>query len=206
MNCVECKKRDKKIKILQHQLSIFKQKCRELQNKLNELIAHPTMLAGIRGEELIANIAKAARAKQGAPYDIKLKNGEKVEVKFSKITYPNRTNSKRWVWNGITGERGDKGYDYLVLIGEKDNEYYKYEDDNSNYIFFLLRKKDIKQVIAPRGKRGYIFLNILPQTTRSPYGKKLWEFKVSKEEIYNFFENIKVTSQKVRANSKNGEK
>lgn len=187
-----CTSRDKKIELLKRQIAILKQTNKNLSTQLRELLTHSTMAAGIKGEKLIIDIAQGTKAKKNAPHDIKLKDGSKVEVKYSRLTYPvNSSSSCRWVWNGILGERKEKDYDYLVLIGDKDNIYHKYEDDDSPYVYFLLRKKDVAQIIALGGRRGFIFLTILPHKTRSVC-KNLWKFKKSATEMRKFFDQLVV--------------
>jgi len=121
-----------------------------------------------------------------------LKDGSKVEVKYSRLSYPNPTKSStcRWVWNGVTGVRNEKDYDYLVLIGEKDNSKHKFEEDDSPYVFFLLTKDDISQIVAPGGHRGFVFLSIIRNTTRGVC-KALWNFKKKADYMHNFFDQLK---------------
>ncbi len=51
MSCPDRASQNKKIKLLEDQILL-------LQRKNNELLTHPTMAAGIRGEKLIIRIAQ----------------------------------------------------------------------------------------------------------------------------------------------------
>ena len=81
MHCKGCRDRDDKIHLLE-------QANNALSTKLAELLQHQTMLSGIKGEKLILAIVKGMSTGRGAPHDIKLSGGEKVEVKYSRITEP----------------------------------------------------------------------------------------------------------------------
>jgi len=191
MTCKGCQDRDKRIRLLNLQISILQESNRNLSRKLNELLKHDTMLAGLKGEKLILDIAKGTSTKRGTPYDIKLHNGLKVEVKYSRVTEPvHGSTCRRWVWNGVIGEKHAKDYDILVLIGEKDGEYHKFEDDNSNFVYFILKKDDIRKMVVPGGKRGWIALNLNPNTTRSPFSKFLWKYKMAANKAIDFFNQL----------------
>lgn len=81
-------------------------------------------------------------------HDITLKDGTRVEVKFSKLNTPNlKTSTKRWNWSKPFGWK-DKGkeYDFLLLIGEKDQRFKEYDIDDSPYVFFLIPYNKIREI------------------------------------------------------------
>lgn len=186
-----CEDRDKKIQLLERQVAILQESNYVLAWKLDELLQHHTILAGLKGEKLILEIAKGSTTKKNASYDIRLSSGGKVEVKYSRTSEPNPgTPTCRWVWNGLAGERQGKDYDVLVLIGDKDGAYHKFEEDESSFVYFILNKGDVSKIMNPGGRRGWVALNINPSTTRSIYSKQLWQYKVSAQQARDFFDQL----------------
>lgn len=193
MTCNGCQDRDNRIRLLEHQIRILQQSNQNLSRRLEELLKHPTMLAGIKGEKLILEIAKGTTTKRGAPYDIRMHYGAKVEVKYSRITEPKPGSpTKRWVWSGLLGERDGKNYDILVLIGDKDGEYHNFEEDDSNFVYFILNKDDIRKMTVSGNKRGWVALNLNPRKGWSAAKKSLWKFKMSAKGAKEFFEQLVV--------------
>ena len=189
-NCRGCEDRDLIIASLKRDL-------KELRGKLEwfETKAHPTMVTGIRGEKLVVKITGGWRTPSGWPHDIKMANGQKVEVKTSKIGSPHRSRSasRRWTWGKILGAGGRKDFDWILLLGEKDRDYQG--DDNDAYVYFILNKDDIRSVIT---NGGNIHLNIDPRTTRSPSGMRLWkQFRTKSADMPKFWNNVKALDSKI---------
>ncbi len=72
-------------------------------------------------------------------YDVETENGKHIEVKLSKVDIQP---SKRWVWSNVLGR---KVYDYLVLVGEKDERWLKQYPD-LDYVFFLVPRNAVPEV------------------------------------------------------------
>jgi len=188
MTCKSCQERIKEIRLLNQQITILREQNQKLNRKLKELLQHPSMLAGIKGERLILEFTKGKTTKKCAPYDIRTQDGKRIEVKYSNISCPVlKSTTKRWVWCGLFGERDAKDYDFLVLIGDKDGEHHIFEEDNSNFVYFILTKDNIKEIATTKQKRGWIALNINPKTGWSR-AKMLWKYKVSADEAKKFFD------------------
>ena len=70
-----------------------------------------------------------------------------MEVKFSKLTVAvskRKTKTYRWNWAKVFGDKGNKVFDRLILVGEVHKECaYYYKDKNSPYIFFDIPYSEI---------------------------------------------------------------
>lgn len=183
-SCHRCLLRDKRIQKLKLQLL-------NLQKKYDEIASHPMLRAGLQGENLIVRIAKGKKSKNGASFDLKLRNGDRVEVKYSKPTIPvPGYPCRRWVWSRVFGNKRMKRYEYLVLIGEKPESDEEGQQSNKNrFVYFLLKKNEVNKVVAPGNKTGHITL-VLTKRTRSKQGLNLWEFQKNLKEMKCFFNNI----------------
>jgi hypothetical protein len=182
--CKKCKEKDEIIK--------------QQQRLIDELLNHPTMLAGIRGEKLILDITQGIPTKRGTSFDLKTPSGMKVEVKYSRVTYPVIGHPcKRWVWGGLLRKKGEKDYDILVLLGEKDGKFHKFEDDGSSFVFFILTKSDVKKVIRNKKGRGNISLNLNPNPISwKSHERNLWKYRVSPKEAKKFLESLRLQNTK----------
>ncbi len=176
-NCKSCARKKKKIIEL-------KSLNTELENKINELTNTSKLLVGIRGEDLILRLSKGTKSNIQETFDITLQNGDKLEVKYARIHIPVKTSTtKRWSWMRVLGSGNKKDYKWLVLVAEKDNKYQSYNEDNSNFLFFLLSRKDVEELLTGPKHGGQILLSTNPKTTRSPKAKKLWTLRKTPQQI-----------------------
>lgn len=185
MHCAKCLKKDKEIAKLT-------QRIKEIDSKFYELSSHPKMIAGLKGESLIVRIAKGEKSKHNASYDVRLKDGSKVEVKLANLHTPNPVSpTARWIWHRIFGNKKMKDYRYLVLIGEKDTRYQPIDDDNSLFVFFLLDSYQIVNVIT-NDPRGTIYLTTNPRKIheQNRRGRFLWSCRKNLQEMEKFFEKV----------------
>ena len=191
--CRRCLLRDKRIQKLKLQLL-------NLQNKHDEVVSHPMLRAGLQGEDLIVRLAKGRKSKNGASFDLKLRNGDRVEVKYSKPTIPAPGYPcRRWVWNRVFGNKRMKRYEYLVLIGEKPESDEEGQASNKKrLVYFLLKKSEVNKVVAPGNKTGLINL-VLTKKTRSKQGLNLWEYQKNLKEMKSFFNNIIIDQKHIAA-------
>lgn len=174
-----------------HECNACKEKdfiIKQQQQLIDELMNHPTILAGIKGEKLILDLTGGKFTPKGASHDLSTPSGLKVEVKLSRVTHPVKGHQcARWVWGGLLRKKGEKDYDILVLLGEKDGKIHKVEDDGSSFIFFILSKEDVKKVIRNTKGRGNISLNIVPNPASwKHHVRNLWEFRVTYHEALEF--------------------
>ncbi len=118
----------------------LRQQVAHLKAELAILKQHPTLAAGIRGEQLFADALNGKLSVANAGHDIRLPGGSILEVKTSALNRPVlKTSSRRWAWAKVMGSSGKKLYDYLLLIGEADDRFRAaYKDPVSPYVFFLV--------------------------------------------------------------------
>jgi len=188
--CKNCAKLAKKIDELE-------EKVLQLKRVVKYHKSHPTLDKGLRGEKFILSLIKGKTLTgQNAASDIELKNGKKVEVKFSSLNKVGKTTTKRWTWARIYGgrKRREKDWDYLILVGEKDRYYYTYEEDNSPYVYFLLDRKAARRVIG-ESKSDMVNLTLSQNYHSSSQGKKLLDYKRTPKEIEALFKKLKLNSK-----------
>ncbi len=165
----------------------LKKRVAELEQELAFLKTHPTILQGLKGETLVAQLTGGALTKYAESHDIELGNSVRVEVKFSKLNKPDRRSAtRRWNWSKPLGWR-DKGkvFDFLLLIGEKDPNFLaQYPDDSSPYVFFLIPKDHVQSVVT---KGGIIGASVQMTTNLSralsPASTALKAFMVSMDQV-----------------------
>lgn len=179
---------------LRKTISFLQKQNKYLKSKLRE-VAHPTIRAGIHGEELLIRLVKGAKSKKNASYDLKLKNGRRVEVKYSNLTsatsYKNKT-YLRWTWSGLIAGPYNvkkKQYSYLVLIGENRGRH-KIGADRSHRTYFLLPKQAIKSIVDPKDHRGHINFFPLPGKQSNDRRDKLLKYRKTKSQIMIFFKQV----------------
>jgi hypothetical protein len=72
------------------------QECNEELQRLRGLTLYPTLLQGMKGETLVAKATGGEPTNYGCPHDLQVKNGDRLEVKYSKLARPNSSKAKRW--------------------------------------------------------------------------------------------------------------
>ncbi|MFC7556654.1 hypothetical protein ACFQU7_37180 [Pseudoroseomonas wenyumeiae] len=92
-----------------------------------------------------------------ASYDVSTNSGSKIEVKYVKVNqkYKDNPDHKRWAWGKIFGESGAKNFDYLCLVGERDERYISdYKDPTSPYVMFCVPFEEVSDLtMAMNGGR-----------------------------------------------------
>ncbi|QXB53466.1 hypothetical protein [Aeromonas sp. FDAARGOS 1415] len=138
---------------LENENRMLRERVKQLENEIAFLRTHPVFLQGLKGESIVSKLTGGAFTEFAASHDLKIGSTVKVEVKFSKLNTPNKgRDTRRWNWSKLLGWK-DKGkdYDFLVLVGEKDWRYPEQYLDQSPYVFFLIPKAQISEIIT-RGK------------------------------------------------------
>lgn len=83
-----------------------------------------------------------------AGYDVVARSGARIEVKFSKLNQPNKVrDSFRWNWTNILGNASAlrKDYDYLVLVGQKDDRFAgDYPIIDGAFVVFAIHRDEIE--------------------------------------------------------------
>lgn len=182
------------IAALQRENSALRSKVKELEERVTFLTTHAALRAGIVGEQLISQIVDGVRTSYAAQHDIVGKDGSRIEVKYARLNCadPGATSTKRWPWGKIFGEGGDKDYDFLVLIGERDERYARlYKDPLSPFVLFVLPFANIEPFTMSMngGRYRAIQLSSNPSSARLGHrAKRLFtEFQVTPAELSSRF-------------------
>ncbi len=132
-----------KLELIKKTIRDLRKENAALKKRLSVLENHPSMVQGIRGETIVSKLLNGEITKHNSSFDINLPTkGILLEIKFSALNDAVRKSksenkTKRWAWSKPFGESGQKVFDRLVLIGEKDQRYHNlYENNNCPYIFF----------------------------------------------------------------------
>jgi hypothetical protein len=181
LHCARCDSLEAKLAHLENEYAVAKA-------QLDFLKSHKTLAAGVAGETLIAAALNGTTMKFGAPHDVLASdNVTKVEVKLAKLNLAVRGQpTMRWNWGKISGESGNKDYDYIILIGEKDPRFSSlYLDKNSPYVFFLLTMEQALQITIPQNGGRYrgIQLTTDPSPRTSKASVLFTEFQTTYEDL-----------------------
>jgi hypothetical protein len=165
---------------------------KELESQLQFLTSHRTLATGISGETLVSKIIDGNVTSYAAPFDILDKSGQRIEVKYAKLnSTAGGTKTKRWAWGKIFGEGGVKDFDFLLLIGEKDQRWASfYKDKVSPFVFFCIPKEKIFALTMPMngGRYRAIQLTSNPETARRSKGAALFdEFQITESDLVERF-------------------
>jgi hypothetical protein len=136
------------------------------------------------GEDRIAELVGGRGRGHPSSFDVIARNGVRIEVKTSMLTgvTPNAP-TKRWAWMRILGQDGRKKYDYLVLLGLRDDRFMnQYADPKSPYVMFVVPWRDVPKVTM--GKRHVqIQLTTNPSTVK-PRGRLLFtKYQVTEAQL-----------------------
>jgi hypothetical protein len=106
----------------------------------------PTLAQALKGQTLILNLTGGVPTGYKDPHDVTLKNGDRLEVKYSHVNLQKKTKTKRWVWHSVLGSAYNKKYDYLVLVGEKDLLHEHQYPADLSFVFFLVSRSDVDHI------------------------------------------------------------
>jgi len=181
--CKGCLIRSKKIEVLEKEIGLLKR-------KLKHFTTTSKSAKGRRAELwILSQIRGGALTENGAASDICLRNGKKIEVKYSSLTTPvKHSKTRRWNWDRVLGNSRKKDWNYLILVGEKDDIHYRYEEDNSPFVYFLFNKRTIKSVITPGNPSGHIALTLNPKS--SERSKRILKYRMTAKEIEKFLKQL----------------
>jgi hypothetical protein len=168
-------------------VEILRNRIRQLEREVEFLRFHPALSQGLKGERLICDLTEGLVTKLNSSFDLTSKSGLKVEIKFSKLHTPEKAapNTKRWTWSKPLGwlDKG-KDYDYLILVGEKDDRYPQQYLDASPYVAFMIPIGLVPN-IATSGRAIGANVNLTTnlRSVRSPASKIIIENMKSMELI-----------------------
>jgi hypothetical protein len=157
-----------------------------LRKKVAFFENHSSISQGIRGETLVALLIDGCISKDGSSYDVSSGKGLiRIEVKYSKLNVAVQLRpTKRWNWAKPFGESGDKEYDRLILIGEKDRRYFDaYLDKETPYIIFDVPYEEVPELATKSSRHGFpkahITLTSNPETARSKASPLFYKYQIT---------------------------
>jgi len=147
-------------------------------------------VAGLKGETLVRDLVGGKLTSFAKSYDI-VAGKRKIEVKYSNLGSPVRGGpTRRWSWSKPLGYK-DKGkdYDYLVLIGEKDDRFPDQYLDTTPYVCFFIARNDVEELMY-KGKSigGVIQLTTNFNKVGNRQSKMLLSHRVKLEAILALIE------------------
>jgi hypothetical protein len=168
------------------------ERCHVLSSEIEFLRTHRTLRDAIAGEKIISKLVGGKRTANGSPHDIE-KGDIRLEVKFSNLnnTSSPSGNYTRWAWGKIFGEGGNKHYEYLILVGVKDQRWKQhYKDRISPYVYFCVPHGEVEGLTQPMNSSRYraIQLPSNPRAVRRSRAARLYlDFEMSYEELETMF-------------------
>ncbi len=105
----------------------------------------PTQAQGRKGETFIATLTRGVRTGYREPHDVTVNNGDRLEVKMSRVTKPN-SYTRRWNWHNVLGSGHNKEYEFLILLGEKDPVWRDQYPPDLQYVIFLVPRSDVDHI------------------------------------------------------------
>lgn len=162
----------------------LKERVKHLEQEIEFLRTHTAIAQGMKGETLIAKLAGGIMSDFAAEHDIVIGDDIKIEVKFSKLNVPVAGSpTKRWNWSKPLGWK-DKGknYNFLLLIGEKDPRYLDQYPKDSPYVFFLIPKARVIEIMTSGSAIGAnVALTTNLSTARAATAVAIKQHMVSQE-------------------------
>ena len=165
-----------------------------LEREIGFLRTHPVFLQGLKGEKLIAKLTGGELTEFATGHDVTVDRNVTIEVKFSKLNTPNKkaaSATRRWNWSNITGGLRQKSFDYLILIGEKDDRYPDQYLDDSPYIFFLVPGSRVHEISQKHGIRSNAQIGSNLAQAHSEIAMALKTFIVPEADISRFLKNAR---------------
>ncbi len=165
----------------------LKQRLADAEKKILFYETHKTLFEGVRGETLVARLVEGVITAYAESHDVEVTGGDgsRIEVKMASLNVPVKGSSTlRWAWSNIFGESGQKEYDWLVLIGKKDERYLdRYPDRECPFVFFAIPRREAEEFTVATGRTRSIFLTTNPNTSRSKAGILYERYMLTQEEL-----------------------
>jgi hypothetical protein len=162
-----------------------------LQQRLAFFTNHKTIAAGISGETLISRLADGVVTSYAESYDVVDASGRRIEVKYSGLNTPTKQSpTKRWAWAKIFGEGGAKEFDYLILVGERDERWAEhYKDPTNPFVLFSIPFSEVSQLTMGMsgGRHRAIQLTSNPLKARSAAAAMFKRYQVTSAELSAMF-------------------
>ncbi len=143
---------------------------------------------GYLAEEYVASLTGGRLTSYSDAVDVTLKDNNRrrvtIEVKFSSIVYPSKISptTKRWKWTAPLGYKDyGKIFDYLVLIGEK--------EDKTKQLF-LFGYSEINPILCLGSCAGSnVQANVDKDKARNT-GALIWDKAITPENLSNYFSSL----------------
>lgn len=186
----ECQNLKDEIDLLKEQISKLNERNAQLEKEVEFLRLHPTLAQGLKGERLICSLTEGIATLLNTEFDVRTKTDVKLEVKFSKLHAPSNSSTRRWTWSKPLGwlDKG-KEYDFLILIGEKDNRFKAQYKDESPYVIFLIPKRHVPDICQSGKSIGAnVNLSTNLHTVRSKQGQIIISHMISSSSLEKIIE------------------
>jgi len=184
-------KRIRREEPLSYRIARLEKENEVLLREIEFLLAHPSMVEGLKGERLIAELTGGELTQYAEEHDVTISGRVQLEVKMSRAHHPNKkARTMRWAWSKPRGGQRRKRYDYLVLVGEKvPGSTDEYKQDDEPYVFFLIPTAKVPQLCSDtaRAEHETITLTTTPSSVRSAKGKLLNSYIVKGKEMSAVF-------------------
>lgn len=160
-----------------------------LTQKLTLVYTHKTLAKGMQGESLVVHWVNGVITTHNANHDITV-NGSliRIEVKYSGLNAAIRghqtpdVETLRWAWAKPFGESGNKAFNRLILVGDKDPRYFEhYKDPACPYIFFDVPYEEIMPLTIQTNSGRYrsIQLTTNPLKAKSSASPLFHRFQIT---------------------------
>ena len=159
-----------------------------LKGKVAIFEKHKVLAQGIQGESLVAAWVNGVVTTHNASHDINIRGRTlRIEVKYAGLNNAVRgQETLRWAWSKPFGESGNKIYDQLILVGDKDARYAAhYKEPSCPYVIFDIPFKDIMLLTIQTNSGRYrsIQLTTNPLTARSSASPLFTDYQVTMKEL-----------------------
>jgi antitoxin HigA-1 len=148
-----------------------------LENENRNLRRRDSHAQGLRGAVFVAELTGGVLTRYKDGWDVRMANGTLIEVKFSRI-HPQR----RWTWDSLLGRNYTKIFDFLVLVGDKDERYDNRYPKDLGYVCFLTPRSEVNNIKNSWSNCQSLITN--PEKARAPHLRKLWEYLVRSPEKF----------------------
>ena len=137
----------------------------ELETQVSFLTTHRTLATGFAGERLVSRLVSGGMTPYAASYDVSTPSGLTIEVKYSALLLHDKRfpqGAKRWAWNKVLGESGNKVFDVLLLAGARDERFAtEYKDPQSPFVFFCIPFTKVAELLSDTNVKRYRGIHLL---------------------------------------------
>jgi hypothetical protein len=192
---------------LKAEIADLKAKNATLKTLLGVATADDALNVGRMAELIVNSLVGGTLTRYASHSDIKTPEGDKIQVKYSKVRTPNKDYPKThtWNWSNIKAKEEDgRGYHFLVLLGKKDANFPCQSMDTDTtpygkYVCFFIPLEEVAELM-PEGKdSGMVNTNTdrekvtSSQSKQYSKSKKLWGHMKKLEDLPALIKGYKST-------------